>query len=227
MSLSRKCSSNLSAELRVRGPDAGEATMRRATKLPLALLVVVVALPSGAQQPPKPPPLPPINPAAARLDQTINGLDGAGFAIAYSEPRETLIAACEKGVVQAWNKDVLLNVRSGSGSANVLNGHDGAVLALAWEGPALVSAGLDRKLLFWDFRDGKVLRTGQSSFLVRALAMTPDGKMVAAAGEDRVIQLWDVETGKPAAKLNDHEDWVNTLAYSADGKFLASGDWAG
>src|SRR5438128_7083065 len=112
---------------------------------------------AGAQQPTaKPPALPPINPAAARLDQTINGLDGAGFAIAYSEPAETLIAGCDRGTLQMWNKDVLLNIRAGSGSANVLHGHDGSVLALAWGGTGpLVSAGLDRKLLFWGVREAK------------------------------------------------------------------------
>jgi len=200
--------------------------MRRRIGVILVVLVVAAALPLSAQPPGKPP-LPSINPATARLEQTIGELGGAGFAIAYSEPRETLIAASENGTIQTWSKDVLVNVRSGSGSANVLRGHNGAVLALAWEDAALVSAGVDRKLLFWDVREGKILHTGQSAFLVRVLAMSPDSKTVAAAGEDKSIQLWNADTGKPGPKLEDHEDWVTSLAYSTDGKFLASGDWTG
>ena len=45
-----------------------------------------VGLPGAAQPPARSPALPPITPALARLDQTVNGLDGPGFAIAYSEP---------------------------------------------------------------------------------------------------------------------------------------------
>src|SRR5262245_11888081 len=113
--------------------------------------MLLPALSGIAQQPAKPPTFPPINPAAARLDQTIGGLDGPGFAIADGEPAESVLAACERGTIQIWKKDVLLGIRSGSGSGNVLRGHDGPVLALAWNGGnALVSAGLDRKLLFWD-----------------------------------------------------------------------------
>src|SRR5262245_13130921 len=144
-------------------------------RLACCLLMGVIGSPvlSGtAQQPAKPPTFPQINPAAARLDQTIAGLDGPGFAIAYGEPADSIMAACEHGVIHIWNKDVLLGIRSGSGSANVLRGHDGPVLALAWNGsPHLVSAGLDRKLLFWDAREGKVLHSPTTPFIVRALAM--------------------------------------------------------
>src|SRR5205809_4437068 len=90
----------------------------------LGAMVLLPALSGIAQQPAKLPTFPPINPAAARLDQTITGLDGPGFAIAYSEPADSVMAACEHGTIQIWKKDVLLGIRSGSGSANVLHGHD-------------------------------------------------------------------------------------------------------
>jgi hypothetical protein len=48
----------------------------------LTILVVLASVP--AQQPPKAE-LPPIAPNAARLDQTLGGLDGPGFALAYDE----------------------------------------------------------------------------------------------------------------------------------------------
>src|SRR5438094_59865 len=201
--------------------------VRLACCLPAAL-ILLPALSGIAQQPVKPPTFPPINPAAARLDQTITGLDGPGFAIAYSEPADSVMAACEHGTIQNWKKDVLLGIRSGSGSANVLHGHDGPVLALGWNGTRhLASAGLDRKALFSDAREGKILPPATTPVIVRALAMAPDGKTVAAGGEDPVIQLWDIESGKPTLKLADHADWIITLAYSADGKLLASGDYAG
>src|SRR5206468_2628129 len=67
------------------------------------LLALVCLTASFAQQPAKPA-LPPINPAQARADQTLGGLDGPGFAIAYNEEAGILVAACERSTLQYWNK---------------------------------------------------------------------------------------------------------------------------
>jgi len=38
-----------------------------------------------------------------------------------------------------------------------------------------------------------------------------------------MIRLWDVASGKKLAILNGHTDLVRSLAFSPDGKLLASG----
>jgi WD40 repeat protein len=193
-------------------------------RLGLSLLLAALGVLPGAAQPPAQPNL---APALARLDQTVSGLDGPGFAIAYSEPLGLLAAACETGTVQIWRKDVLLGARSGNGTACVLRGHDGAVTALAWNGgPVLASAG-GGKILLHSVADGKLLRPLPADRQVRALAMSPDGKTLAAAGDDPTVRLWEVATGKSAAALRDHTDWVLCLAFSPDGKLLASGGYDG
>ncbi|MCI0462018.1 MAG: WD40 repeat domain-containing protein [Gemmataceae bacterium] len=177
---------------------------------------------SGTGQPPKGPILPPVVPAQARLDQTFHGLDGPGFAVA-SDGNYQVAAACEGGTVQLWHKDALLGIRSGNGTAQVLRGHAGAVMGLAWNGgPVLASAG-GGKIILWGLPDGKALHTLPVEREVRALAMSPDGKHVVSAGDDPAIQLWDVETGKASASLQGHTDWVLSLTFSADSKLLASG----
>ncbi len=196
------------------------------------LLMLVVATAAHlsaaiAQQPAKPPPLPPINPALARLDQAIGGLDGPGFAIAYNEETGMLAAACERDTIHCWNKDVAMGVRVGEGTPFVLKGHRGPVTALAWHGPVLASAGADQKIILWDMPNGKALHTLSVKGVVRALAASPDGKVLAGGGDDAVIQLWDIATAKPGAKLEGHTDWVLCLAFSADGKQLASGGYDG
>jgi WD40 repeat protein len=195
--------------------------------LPGAVLLVWIGLVS-AQQPAKSPPLPPINPPNARLEQIISGLNGPGLAVAYSEAADTLVAACEEGTLQSWGKDVLLNIRAGAGTSHRLAGHDGSVLAIAWNGgPVLASLGLDRKIHLWAWSEAKRQQTILSDTFVRALAMSPDGKLLASAGNDPAIQLWDVADAKPKAQLKDHSDWVLALAFSPDGKWLASADCAG
>src|SRR2546423_10498784 len=63
------------------------------------------------------------------------------------------------------------------------------------------------------------LRPGGS---VVALALSPDGKIVAsAAEEDDTIRLWAVASGKEVLQL--HESWPTCLAFSTDGKTLATG----
>jgi WD40 repeat protein len=195
--------------------------------------MLLLCLPAGNAQQPRPAAYPPINPASARLDQTITGLEGAGFCISYGEPAELLFAGCEGGTIHGWNKDVLMGVRKGSGSTNILAGHHGPVLSLAWNGaPIMASLGSDHRILLWSIKDGVPVQTltPQTSSLAsnrRTLAMSPNGRLLAAGGEDFAIQLWDLTTGKPRTKLTDHQDWISALAISADGKLLASADYQG
>jgi WD40 repeat protein len=176
--------------------------------------------------------LPPINPAAARLDATLDGLDGPGFALAVGPRGDTVAAACEEGTVRLWGRDVVRGVRSGARTPDVLRGHAGPVLALAWGAGPLVSAGADRKLALWDLSEGRPADTLTLPCLVRALALSPDGKRLAGGGDDGLVRLWDVSAGKltpaaGAAPLKGHTDWLLGLAFSPDGKSLASGGYDG
>jgi WD40 repeat protein len=54
-------------------------------------------------------------------------------------------------------------------------------------------------------------------------ALSPDGKLIATGGIDGIIRLWDVESGKLVRALVGHDYYVYGLAFSAGGKYLASG----
>jgi WD40 repeat protein len=185
-----------------------------------------------AAQAPQPagkgPTLPPVNPATAKLDITITGLDGPGFAIAAGGEPELVLAACENGTIQLFKKDVIAAFKTGAGKPEILKGHQGPVRALAWNGgPVLASVGADKKIDFWKMPEGKITQSGVLDSRVRAAAMSKDGKLIAIAGESDVIQLWDAASGKPTTKLTDKMDWTLCVAFSDDGKQLLSGDLQG
>src|SRR5204863_480550 len=115
----------------------------------------------SAQPPAKPPALPPINPAVAKSDQTITGLDGPGFDIVAGGENELVAVACDQGTIQVFKKD---NVKAGA-KPDVWKAHQGPVVALAWNGgPLLASAGSDKKINFWRAVEGKVAHTAPAEF---------------------------------------------------------------
>jgi WD40 repeat protein len=72
--------------------------------------------------------------------------------------------------------------------------------------------------------DGKPA-TAAHLALVESLAFSPNGKTLAAGGF-REIVLWDPATGAVKKRLGGFADKVVALAYSADGKYLATGGGA-
>lgn len=67
---------------------------------------------------------------------------------------------------------------------------------------------------------------GQSSPVITALAIDPSGRYAVAAGDDHAIRWFDlqakVDPYVDALMLESHEDWVQALEISKDGRWLGS-----
>ncbi len=167
--------------------------------------------------------LPVIDPAQARLVQTIASLDGAGCAIALNAESQVLAVATDRGSIQLWERDALNGIRRGERTPYILQAHAGAITALDSRGPYLASAGSDKKLCLWRLSEGKQSAIASSDHIVRSLALAPDGRTLAVGGEDGAIGLFEIPTLKPTGKLTGPADWVTALGFRADGRQLAAG----
>ncbi|KAG0269262.1 hypothetical protein BGZ95_002141 [Linnemannia exigua] len=71
---------------------------------------------------------------------------------------------------------------------------------------------------------GSSTNSGDHTFSFSSVACSSDGRVVSSCMADMVL-LYDAETGAFTAALRGHENSVNSLAFSPDGKALVSGSY--
>src|SRR5436190_19088557 len=84
----------------------------------------------------------------------------------------------------------------------------------------LIASGGDDGVKLWEIESGRLVRDldGSSS---AAVAFSPDGMWVASDGHEEV-SLWDVGTGRKVKSLRGHSTSFGCLAFSPDGKVIAT-----
>ena len=101
---------------------------------------------------------------------------------------------------------------------------NGILTYLAFSPDSSLLAGCGNDVVFWDRETGKEMR--RLSHSCHCFAFSPDGKRLALTYSglpDAVIDLLDLGTGQQVAQLPGHKEATSTIAYSPDGKLLASG----
>ena len=116
-------------------------------------------------------------------------------------------------------------------------GHSGKVFNVLYtpDGSRIISVSEDKSIRIWDAKTGELLNKYESEIgagpkgMLYASAITPDGDMLAVSGypvdddADNYIIFIDLNTGKQVSTAIGHSNVINTLDFTGDGKYLASG----
>jgi WD40 repeat protein len=175
--------------------------------------------------------------ATGAKKQTLAGHSKIVWSVTFSPDGKTLASASFDRSIRLWPL--------AGGEPRVLLGHDQAVLDVAFtpDGSTLVTTGDDEHVRIWKVADGTQIRSMQTGpHHQYAIAVSPDGKYIASGGRDHgpfgeliqnffgassagrgsTIFLWRLSDGALLQTLDAHTNDVHGVAFSPDGKWMAS-----
>src|SRR5262249_47823044 len=137
--------------------------------------------------------------------------------VAFSRDGKTVISGAADGSVWLWNLTPPRGRQALLGSRAAIKS-----VAMSADGETAWAGGQDGIVRCWAVSTGKLLTQFAVGVPVDALAISLDGRLAAGTADGR-IRIWDVRTAAECATMHGHSQAVTSLAYSPDGKTLASG----
>jgi eukaryotic-like serine/threonine-protein kinase len=138
--------------------------------------------------------------------------------LSFSADGDWLAAACDRGVVGAWN--------IGTGAWQQLLQYEWEhwpkVAFSPSESLLAVAADVDAGISLWRLDNAKRVAEFPAAREIQAIAISPDGTVLAAADLASAVSLWELPSGSPLGVLRGHSGRVGPMAFTPDGSTLAS-----
>lgn len=161
---------------------------------------------------------------AAKLEQTIENHADWVLGVAFTSDGKLLLSASRDKTAKVWDLQAKESVLT-------FPDHQNQVFAVASKLDSTLgySVGADKQLRSWKpDGDGKqVKNTGGHNDDVYKIVANPKEPLLATASADRTVKLWDIEKLQATKTLTGLTDFVYTVAFSADGQFVAAGSYLG
>ena len=154
--------------------------------------------------------------------EILEGHSDEMFSLAFSPDGRRLVTGSWDGQILVWD------LENRGVTPDKLRSHDDRVTSLAFdgEGGRLASGSWDETIHIWEGDTGNYV-TLSTGARVNGIAFRVDGELLAVAAEES--QLWDLTAPDPTdpianpAVLREHSDEVDAVAFSPDGRWLATG----
>jgi eukaryotic-like serine/threonine-protein kinase len=154
---------------------------------------------------------------------TLAGHTDGVAGVAFSPDSRRIVSASYDNTTKVWDSVTGLVLFT-------FVGHTAPVMDVAYspDGQRLASASLDKTIKFWNAQRGHAVEAFPLSASLSGLVYSPDGRHVAGGGpvgEKFGVLILNVATGKEVQTLKGHEGQIDRVAYSPNGRRLASASY--
>ena len=158
-----------------------------------------------------------------RVFQRLAGHDGAVLAATFA-PNGDVFSASQDRTVAGWA------TKTGKLDRQLREGHSflASNTEIYAKGTRMVTAAGDRTVRGWEIATGSQLFELSNTGIGAVATVSSDEQWLLTGGPDHIIQIWELaklsENGKPVQFLAGHKGDVTSIDFSADGRWLVSGD---
>ena len=167
--------------------------------------------------------------------RTLTGHTAPVRSVAFSPDGSTIASGSQDFTTRLWDAETGNHIRTLREDTDYVNS-----VAFSSDGQTLASGSGNSTIRLWDVGTGAVKQTlnTHSDYSILSLSFSPNGKTLVSASvrsdhsrsrQRRFgrVRLWDVRTGALKYTLTEPENYVNSVAFSPNGKILASGNGDG